>query len=431
MLTPILTLPLNAEWDIIAARKRAQKISYLAGLSPSDQARISTAVSDITRNIIANSGHGAVHFAMDELTFPQALVVSVTEVHPRTQNDEDTSSVRRLIAECSVSINAAGSSVTVMRLPLPKTAPLLTSSAIAAFARQLEELPRNVVLSAVQGENKELTSSLKDLQDKQEKLLFRTEELELTHSEMLAINVGLDRKANTLELADLRKDEFLAILSHELRGPLSAVGIAAQLLTPSLPEERHAQITDLISRQVMHMTRLVEDLLDVSRISQGKMVLNKGPVDMRDVVEYALEQHLSSATSKSQQVTTALAPNACIVLGESVRLVQVIGNLLANAIRYTPEGGAIRISLGCDEGVVKLDITDTGIGISSGVLPRLFQLYVQAEPTSARSTSGLGLGLALVRSLLEAHEGSVTATSPGPGLGSVFTVKIPEYVTVL
>lgn len=366
---------------------------------------------------------------MDELTSPQALVVSVTEVQPRNQNDEDKTSVRRLIAECSFSISAAGSSVTVMRLPLPRSAALLTSAAIAAFAQQLEELPRNVVLSTVQGENKELSSSLKVLQDKQEKLLFRTEELELTHTEMLAINVGLDRKANTLALADLRKDEFLAILSHELRGPLSAVDMAAQLLkSPKLPADRHTQLTDLISRQVMHMTRLVEDLLDVSRISQGKMSLNMGLVDMRDVVEYAIEQHMISATSKSQQVTTALAPNACIVLGESVRLVQVIGNLLANAIRYTPEGGAIRISLGCDEGVVKLDITDTGIGISSEMLPRLFQLYVQAEPTSTRSTSGLGLGLALVRSLLEAHDGSVAAASPGPGLGSVFTVKIPEYV---
>lgn len=422
----ILTVAVKAELDVVAARQRARQIASLAGLLPRDQARISTAVSELARNIVNDSGAGSVRFAVEHAGTPQLLVVSVNEPGARRRRDEDTAGVRRLIGQCDISTDAESGTTIVLQVPIPDGT-LLTPDSIASFSRQLDELPGNLVLSEMQGQNKELTSTVEALQEKQEELVLLAETLESSNTSVLALNASLDEKAATLALADLRKDEFLAILSHELRGPLSAVGMAAQMLeTPSVPAERQAQLAQLISRQVAHMTRLVEDLLDVSRISRGTVLLNKSPVDMREVVQYAIEQHTAAATAKQHALGVALPDYACMVSGEAVRLVQVAGNLLANAIRYTPDGGAITVSLVRNAAMIELSIADNGIGIAKELIPRLFDLYVQAEQTTERGTGGLGLGLALVRSLLEAHAGSVSVASDGMGHGSTFLVCIPH-----
>jgi signal transduction histidine kinase/anti-sigma regulatory factor (Ser/Thr protein kinase) len=424
---PILTVAVKAEMDVVAARLRARQIAALAGLLPRDQARISTAVSELARNIINDSGIGSVHFAVAHRQNPQALVVSVLEPGAKRRSTDDTAGVRRLIELCEISSHPHGGTMIVMHMPIPGDATLLTPPLIEAFARQLEELPSNVVVSAMQGQNKELVSTVEALQEKQDELVLLAETLESSNSSVLALNASLDEKATTLELADVRKDEFLAILSHELRGPLSAVGMAAQMLeAPAVPPERQAQLAQLISRQVVHMTRLVEDLLDVSRISRGLVLLQKAPVDMREVVQYAVEQHAAAASAKKHAVRVELPATACMVSGEAVRLVQVIGNLLANAIRYTPDGGLINVTLDSAEGLARLTIDDNGIGMTAELIPRLFDLYVQAEQSSTRGVSGLGLGLALVKSLLEAHGGSVHASSDGMGQGSTFLVHIPH-----
>ena len=419
---PILTVAVKAELDVVAARQRARQIASLAGLLPRDQARISTAVSELARNIINDSGVGSVKFAVAHKVTPQLLVVSVLEPGAKRRSTDDTAGVRRLIDLCEISSHPEGGTLVVMQMPIPRDAPLLTPASIEAFSRQLEELPSNVVLSAMQGQNRELTSTVEALQEKQEAL-------ETSNSTVLALNATLDEKAATLQLADLRKDEFLAILSHELRGPLSAVGMAAQMLeTPTVPPERQALLAQLISRQVAHMTRLVEDLLDVSRISRGSMLLQKAPVDMREVVRYAIEQHTAAATAKQHVLEVATPEHPCMVSGEAVRLVQVVGNVLGNAIRYTPHGGAIQLALRLNEAAVEISITDNGVGIGKELIPRLFDLYVQAEQTAQRGSSGLGLGLALVKSLLEAHGGSISAASEGMGHGSTFLVRLPHSV---
>jgi len=424
---PILTVAVKAELDVVAARQRAREIASLAGLLPRDQARISTAVSELARNIVNDSGIGSVQFAVADSEHSQLLVVSVMEPGAKRRSTDDTAGVRRLIDQCDISSTPEDGTTIVMKMTIPRDALTLTPSAIEAFGRQLSELPSNVELSAMQGENRELTSTVEALQEKQDALVLRTETLETSNSTVLALNASLDEKAATLELADLRKDEFLAILSHELRGPLSAVGMAAQMLeTPTLPAERQALLAQLISRQVAHMTRLVEDLLDVSRISRGSMLLQKAPVDMREVVRSAIEQHSAAALAKQHVLDVATPDQACMVSGEAVRLVQVIGNLLGNAIRYTPHGGAIRVALRVDGGFVEISITDNGIGIGKELIPRLFDLYVQAEQSTQRGSSGLGLGLALVKSLLEAHSGSISAMSEGMGHGSTFLVSLPR-----
>jgi signal transduction histidine kinase len=416
----ILTVTVKAELDVVAARQRARQIASLAGMLPRDQARISTAVSELARNIINGSGVGSVRFTVVHEQLPQLLVVAVTEPGAKRRISDDTAGVRRLIEQCEVSINDSGATTTLLTLPIPQEGGLLTPALVDAFCKQLEALPSNVVLSEVQDQNKELASTVVALQERQDALVLRTETLESSNS-------SLDKKATTLERADVRKDEFLAILSHELRGPLSAVGMAAQMLElPAVPAERQAQLAKLISRQVTHMTRLVEDLLDVSRISRGLVLLQKSPVDMRAVVNYAIEQHAGAATAKHHVVDVVLSPEPCMVSGDEVRMVQVVGNLLGNAIRYTPAGGAITVTLSNNAHAVEVSVVDNGIGITKELLPRLFDLYVQAEQSSERGTSGLGLGLALVKSLLEAHGGTVSAASDGVGHGSTFLVSMPH-----
>jgi signal transduction histidine kinase len=170
------------------------------------------------------------------------------------------------------------------------------------------------------------------------------------------------------------------------------------------------------------MSRLVEDLLDVSRVSRGVVAIERAPVDLCAVVTEAVEQVASKAREKQHEIVTNLPPTACVIEGDKSRLVQVVSNLLGNAIRYTPAGGAISVVLTGGAGVVSLRVVDNGIGLAPELMPQLFDLYVQAERATVREGGGLGLGLALVKSLVEAHHGTVTARSEGVGMGSTFSV---------
>ncbi|MBZ2208089.1 sensor histidine kinase [Massilia soli] len=226
--------------------------------------------------------------------------------------------------------------------------------------------------------------------------------------------------------ADIRKDEFLAILAHELRNPLSAAGMAATLLeTQVLDANRTVQMGKLIGRQIAHMSRLVEDLIDISRVSRGLIVLTRQPVDMRSVIEDAVEQLHALATEKGHTLTLRMAETDCTVSGDRTRLVQVVSNIFGNAVRYTPAGGRIEIDMSRTPGSVVIAVSDTGVGIHAERMAELFGLFTQVNRTSDRNGSGLGLGLALVQKLVELHDGTVTGYSAGEGQGSVFTVTLP------
>lgn len=230
--------------------------------------------------------------------------------------------------------------------------------------------------------------------------------------------------------ANRRKDEFLALLSHELRNPLSAAGMGATVLqtqAPSLTPTRVAEIGNLIQRQVAHMSRLAEDLLDVSRLTRGDVSLKMEPIDLKDVVRAVVEQLHPNYAAKNQELSVRQCDEACLVLGDKTRLVQLVGNIVANSVRYTPHTGFIDIVLARSDSTVQLSVTDSGVGIAAADIPTLFELYKQGTRNHGeRKSGGLGIGLALVRSLVELHGGSVSARSDGPGLGSTFTVEIPS-----
>ena len=230
-----------------------------------------------------------------------------------------------------------------------------------------------------------------------------------------------------LQHADRLKDEFLAMLAHELRNPLAPIATAADLLSRGALEQAGVwQLSEVISRQARHMTRLIDDLLDVSRVTRGKVTLDRQPVDLKTIATEALEQIRPQLQAKAHHLDIQLSPECTQVMGDRLRLVQVLVNVLGNAIRYTPNGGRIELRILADDGHLTLRVRDNGIGMSSELLDVAFELFAQGERSSDRSQGGLGIGLALVRSLVQLHGGTVQAQSDGIGMGSEVTVVLPR-----
>ncbi len=244
-----------------------------------------------------------------------------------------------------------------------------------------------------------------------------------------ASDEALRESEERLRHADRRKDEFLAMLAHELRNPLAPIRAAADLLQfVELDEQRVRQTSQIIGRQVKHMTDLVDDLLDVSRVTSGLVELESAPLDINQMIAEAIEQAAPIVRSRRHRLALQLTPDTTLVMGDRKRLVQVLANLLNNAAKYTDEGGQITVQSKAIGTQVMVEIIDNGIGMNAELIARAFDLFAQAERTSDRSSGGLGLGLALVKSLVSLHGGTVSCDSPGPGKGSTFTVCLPRLV---
>jgi signal transduction histidine kinase/BarA-like signal transduction histidine kinase len=244
-----------------------------------------------------------------------------------------------------------------------------------------------------------------------------------------SINQMLDRlhrQQAHLQREHERKDEFLAMLAHELRNPLAPISSAAQLLRMLYAHEpRIKEASEVIGRQVKHMTHLVDDLLDVSRVTRGLVTIEKTTVELGAVLREAVEQIVPVIKARHHTLTLDLAPEPLLVSGGRTRLIQVAANLLNNAAKYTPEGGELHVSLQRQGASVVLQVRDNGIGIAPDLLPVVFDLFTQGERTPDRAQGGLGLGLALVKKVVELHDGSVEARSRGAGQGSTFIIRLP------
>jgi PAS domain S-box-containing protein len=233
----------------------------------------------------------------------------------------------------------------------------------------------------------------------------------------------------TLREANQRKDEFLAMLAHELRNPLAPIRAAAELMAMSrLDEARLRKTSAIISRQVGHMTGLIDDLLDVSRVTRGLVAVSKAPQDMKQIVANAVEQVRPLIEAQAHHLVIDLPAQPAYVAGDQKRLVQILTNLLNNAAKYTPPGGQLELQVALQEERVLVQVRDNGVGMTPELQLHAFDLFAQAERTADRAQGGLGLGLALVRSLAELHGGSVSCASEGPGKGSGFTVSLPRMV---
>ncbi|WP_162249874.1 ATP-binding protein [Massilia sp. Root351] len=235
------------------------------------------------------------------------------------------------------------------------------------------------------------------------------------------------RAEDALRQADRRKDEFLAMLAHELRNPLAPISAAADLLAlGQAEEERIRQTSGIIARQVKHMSGLVDDLLDVSRVTRGLVTLDKTRLDARRILADAVEQVRPLIESRGHRLAVHTPPETAFLDGDAKRLVQVVANLLNNAAKYTPEGGDIVLNMAVEGGRISISVADNGIGMAPELQPTVFDLFTQATRTSDRAQGGLGIGLALVKRLVELHGGGVAAHSDGIGKGSRFAAWLPR-----
>jgi PAS domain S-box-containing protein len=234
------------------------------------------------------------------------------------------------------------------------------------------------------------------------------------------------RAEESLREADRRKDEFLGMLAHELRNPLAAISNAVQVVQHKGNDAETVRwATELVSRQVRHMVRQVDDLLDVSRIGRGKIELCMERIELATVVNHAVEAVSPLCENRRHELTVKLPSDPMLVEGDAVRLTQVVGNLLNNACKFTDGGGRIWLTVEQEGEQAVIRVRDTGVGIGASDLHRIFEVFTQADTSLERSREGLGLGLALVKSLVELHGGAVEAHSAGHGQGSEFVVRLP------
>jgi signal transduction histidine kinase len=235
----------------------------------------------------------------------------------------------------------------------------------------------------------------------------------------------LARQTAELRQMDRRKDEFLAMLAHELRNPLAAISNAIHALDLDVPAEQSARLRGIVAHQVQHLGHVVDDLLDVSRVLRGKIVLRRQRVDLCAVVEQALQSVRAAVDAFDHELALALPEEPCWIDGDPTRLEQVVSNLLHNAAKFTPPGGRVEVAVERAGDWAVLLVRDTGEGIPREMLAQVFEMFTQVQPSFDRARGGLGIGLTLVRSLVELHGGWVEAHSGGPGQGSELTVRLP------
>ena len=229
-----------------------------------------------------------------------------------------------------------------------------------------------------------------------------------------------------LRHADRQKDDFLALLAHELRNPLAPIRTSVQFLKlRGQVDEEGRRLYGVIERQVQHLVRMVDDLLDVSRVLRDKVELRPEVMDIADAIAVAVETSQPLIDAHRQELHVTLPALAASVLGDHVRLAQVVANLLNNASKYSPRGASIAIAVEPADGDVVIRVSDHGAGIPGDLLPRIFEPFVQADHSLERSQGGLGIGLTLVRKIVELHGGSVVARSAGSGQGSEFVIRLP------
>lgn len=264
-----------------------------------------------------------------------------------------------------------------------------------------------------------------DLYRQQQELQCQRDELAVKSEENQRLLGESRLYADQLREADRRKDEFLATLAHELRNPLAPIRNGLQILRMSKDEAMSANVRDMMDRQLSHLVRLIDDLLDVSRISEGKIALRRGLISAQSAIDSAVEGSKPLIEGGKHRLTLDVPDEPVWLSADPIRIAQIISNLLNNAAKYTPQGGELRLAAAVEQGGVSISVTDNGIGIAPDMLPRIFDLFTQVDHRKEQAQGGLGIGLALVKQLVAMHGGTVKAESAGLEKGSTFTIWLP------
>ena len=413
---PILSTRITAQ-GLVPLRTRARQVGELFGLDKMQRTRFVTALSEIARNAVQYAGEGTVTFLLDigSAERPQQrLLAQVVDKGPGITDLEGVMKGRpnaqakvplgivgtkRLVDTLDFDTPAGGGTAVTLAMALPRQARRLSAGDVASLVDQLARRKPQSPLEELEQQNREMMEALQELRDKQ---------LEL-------------------KVADERKNQFLATLAHELRNPLGTLHMTLEIMRRHefMAPAQLAERREVMARQTEQLTRLVDDLMDVSRISLGKVDLQMQESDVNDLAREALEMTQAAIESKGHTVTFQPWRDRLRVSADAARLKQVFGNLIHNSARYTPRGGQININVRREESYAVVDVMDNGIGIAADALPQVFGLFVQGGAPGKEHGGGLGVGLTLVQRLVEAHGGTVAAVSEGPGRGSRFTVSLP------
>lgn len=426
----ILTLTMRSERDAVVARQRAGQIADHLGFGIQEQARIATAVFEIAYNALRYAGGGQVDYLLKETVPAQAFMIWISDHGPGitdlpaildrqeesgTDHEAGILRARRLVDHFHI-VSPPGEGTTVfLGKNLPKAAPRITLERLTEIAGEMaHQLPRTPV-DAVRRQNRELFRALDDLRAREQDLRRLGEELEETNRGVVALHAELDRAIRA-------RDEVLSIVSHDLRDPVSTISMStALLLEMELPEERRIEQFRIIQRSAERMNRLIQDLLDVGRIEAGRFSIDPHRQEAAPLVREACELFRQHVEKKALRLECEVADDLPQLDADRDRILQVLSNLIGNAIKFTNEGGriAVRASPGGEE--VEFSVSDTGSGIAAEDLPHLFDARWQAGRTAHM---GAGLGLAIAKGIAEAHGGKIWAEST-VGEGSTFSFIIP------
>lgn len=410
-----LTVKIQTDQSLVVLRHRCRQISELFGLEALQRTRLTTALSEVGRNALQYAGTATVSFLVGgSISRPgaQSVLVRVADKGPGIPasiwSDGEIGALhrvgglhgsQRLVDTFSIETQPGAGTTVSMEMLLPRGAPWL---AAADIGQRVDELFRR------RPQNPH-------------------EELEQQNRDMLHALEELRQRKHDLELADLRKNEFVAMLAHELRNPLAAITMTVEVLRrkKNLDMADVEKCRETIGRQATQLTKLVNDLMDVSRISRGKIELERAVVGVGSLVFEAVEMTRAFVDSKKHQLRMPALADTAWVDVDLMRMKQVISNMVHNAARYTPAGGLIEIGITVVDAVVQISVKDNGVGIDAAMLPKIFDLFTQASNSLAREDVGLGIGLTIVQRMAAAHGGTVSAHSAGLGCGSEFILTLP------
>jgi len=437
---PLLSLPIREEYDVVSIRQRAKQIAELVGFDRMDQTRLATAVSEIARNAFMYAQGGRCDYFIEGKTAPQLFVLQIGDGGPGIADLPAVLSggyrsptglgvgimgARRLVDRFDISSTPAGTRVRLAKI-LPARAPFYGANAIAQLAQDLTARRPTGPLEEVRYQNQELVRALEALRSRQEELERVNRELEDTNRGVVALYAELDERADHLRRADELKTKFLSNMTHEFRTPVNSILALGRLLAERLQVADHEK-NELfyIRKSAQQLSDLVDDLLDIAKVEAGKIDVRPGHFEvaalfgaLRGMLRPLL---VSPSLSLVFEDTSDLPP----LYTDESKISQILRNFISNAIKYTDHGEVrVRATYRSGEGEMRFDVSDTGIGIPSEDLPRIFDEFVQIENPLQKRTKGTGLGLPLSRRLAELLGGRISVTSQ-LGTGSTFTLRVP------
>jgi signal transduction histidine kinase len=445
MSLPILTLTIQNEQDVVAARQRARQIAELLGFDAQDQTRIATAVSEIVRNAYSYAQGGKVEFQIEGEATPPVFLIRISDEGPgvvdlkcilngRYQSPTGMGlgliGARRLMDQCEIDSKPGQGTTVWLKKVLPRRAPLVTPARLAQIADQLAAQQLQSPFQELRQQNQELSRTLAKLRERQEELIRLNQELEDTNRGVIALYAELDEKATHLRRADEMKSCFLSNMSHEFRTPLNSIRMLSQLLLERydgpLNEEQEKQVT-FIRQGAEALLELVNDLLDLAKIEAGKIEVR--PVEFRIENLFGALRGMLRPLRVSNTVNLVFEEpkdSAPLYTDES-KVSQILRNFISNALKFT-ERGEVRVQAtrAPASDAVIFSVADTGIGIASEDQARIFEEFIQVENPLQRCTKGTGLGLPLCHRLATLLGGSI-AVSSQPGVGSTFSATIPVH----